>query len=167
MLCERCNSRLSAYVDGTLTSAELRQVNAHLASCRRCREDVQEIQAIRRVLRSMPEHEAPAAFWDDTLRMIRSRARRKPAPFAYARIAGTAVAALALAIILFVNSADRQVIDVAPAHERLLTINPLSLVSLHARERGRSPLVDIAKVRIAGSEAEAGDLADDGRFDVK
>jgi predicted anti-sigma-YlaC factor YlaD len=166
MVCESCNSRLSAYLDGNLSSKELRAVGTHIAACRRCREDLRELQDLKRILRKLPAAEAREGFWDDALRAVRT-SRRKPAIWAYGSAVGAAAAAVAVAIIVLISRPDPTVPVGRIDRAIVMTINPVSLISLHTRERARSPLVDVAKVRIAGSMAEAADLADNGRFDVQ
>src|SRR5207302_3319589 len=50
---------LAGLVDGTLTAAERAEVDAHLATCSSCREEVGLAAAARRALRDLPEVEAP------------------------------------------------------------------------------------------------------------
>ena len=174
MICERCNSHLSAYIDGMLSAREVRELTVHLAECRRCREDLRELQTVRTMLRRLPAPEAREGFWDDALRTVRLRGRRRSirwSPgYAVGYAAGAAAAALALAALIM-TAHHGQVTDstlMAPAAGAMqVVISPASLVSLHTRERARSPLIDVAKVRFASDEAEAADIADNGRFDVQ
>jgi anti-sigma factor RsiW len=168
MICERCNSRLSAYIDGMLSAAEVRELNEHLAECRRCRDDLREIQAVRTILRRLPEHEARPGFWDDALRTVRVRGRKRRVQWSPRYAASAAAAALALAALVVMTHHDQAGDSMPnPADVPAAVINPVSFVSLHARERARSPLIDMAKLRFAGDEAEAADISEDGRFDVQ
>lgn len=167
MICERCNSRLSAYIDGKLSAAETRELNEHLTVCRRCREDLRELKSVRTMLRRLPEHEARQGFWDDALRAVRQRGRRRRVHWTPQFAAGAAGAAIALGAIVVLSHQDRSGFAPLPSPSSEIVINPVSLVSLHTRERARSPLIDVAKVRFAGDEAEAADIAEDGRFDVQ
>jgi anti-sigma factor RsiW len=167
MICERCNSRLSAYIDGKLSAAETRELNEHLTACRRCREDLRELNAVRAILRRLPEHEARQGFWDDALRAVRLRGRRRRVQWSPRLAVGAAGAAVALAAVVLLSRQDRSdFVPISPPASETV-INPVSLVSLHTRERARSPLIDVGKVRFAGDEAEAADIAEDGRFDVQ
>jgi anti-sigma factor RsiW len=167
MICERCNSHLSAYIDGMLSAKEVRELTGHLAECRRCREDLRELQTVRTILRGLSAPEAREGFWDEALRTVRLRDRKRLARWSPGYVAGATAAALALAAFVITSHHD-QVTDSSltiPTAE--VVINPVSLVSLHTRERARSPLIDVAKVRFASDEAEAADISDNGRFDVQ
>lgn len=166
MMCESCNLRLSAYLDGELGAAEMRHVGKHLVTCRRCREDLRELEDLKRLLSRLPVHDARGGFWNDALRSVRVR-RRRPVAWDYVNAIGAAAAGLAIVAIVMMSRPDRSAPIARTNHIAEMTINPVSLISLHTRERARCPLVDIAKIRIAGSEAEAADLADNGRFDVQ
>lgn len=167
MICERCNSRLSAYIDGKLSTSDVQQLNHHLAGCRRCREDLRELQTMRRLLRSLPEPAAREEFWDSALRTARLRKPRMVRPIAFATATGIAAAALFLASLLLMRQPGVDLVVPSAKPQSALLISPASLITLHTRERARSPLADIGKVRVAGSDAEAADLADNGRFDVQ
>lgn len=85
---------LSAYLDGELSPAGVEQVGGHLAICRPCRSELQELDAARTAVRALPRLESgltPAA----TLR--RGGGRRRT------RIA-VAAAAVAAAIALVINA---------------------------------------------------------------
>src|SRR5690242_4368180 len=99
MICETCNFKLSAYLDGNLREFELRQVGKHLTNCRRCREDLRELQDLKRILRSLPDKEPREGFWDESLRSVRTR--RAPARPAYKKLIGTATAAATIVAIAF------------------------------------------------------------------
>ncbi|MEA3291569.1 MAG: zf-HC2 domain-containing protein [Pseudomonadota bacterium] len=46
--------RLSAYLDGELSTAEQRQVSDHVVSCAQCRDELQELDRARTAVRSLP-----------------------------------------------------------------------------------------------------------------
>ncbi len=53
---------IGAYLDGELSRPEIDQLLAHLASCGRCASELQEIQAVRSAVRSLPLLELPAGL---------------------------------------------------------------------------------------------------------
>ena len=46
--------RLSAYLDGELSTAEQRQVSDHVVSCEQCREELHDLDKARTAVRSLP-----------------------------------------------------------------------------------------------------------------
>lgn len=50
---------ISAYLDGELTRVEIDQMFAHLANCGRCSVEMQQVQAVRSAVRSLPMLELP------------------------------------------------------------------------------------------------------------
>jgi anti-sigma factor RsiW len=59
---------LSAYLDGELTPAERVEVDAHLAGCPRCRDDLDGEREVRQVIRALPAVDAPFGFYERILR---------------------------------------------------------------------------------------------------
>jgi anti-sigma factor RsiW len=53
---------ISAYLDGELTRPEIEQLKMHLSSCGRCAAELQEMQAVRSAVRSLPLLELPAGL---------------------------------------------------------------------------------------------------------
>jgi hypothetical protein len=95
---------LSAYLDGELTDEERAAVEARLAESAEWREQLAEIDEVRRLVRGMPAREAPAGVFE-------VRAADKPAPAASAatvsplrrhRRALAAVTAVAAALVAIV-----------------------------------------------------------------
>ncbi|MGH8945322.1 MAG: anti-sigma factor family protein [Acidimicrobiia bacterium] len=50
---------VSAYLDGELTGAEREQFIVHVGSCGRCARELEEVQAVRAAVRSLPVLELP------------------------------------------------------------------------------------------------------------
>ena len=76
---------LVGYVDGTLTTAQRADVETHLASCARCREEVSLASAGRRALRSAGDEPVPSGIADRAIAeaaapadLDAARARRSP-----------------------------------------------------------------------------------------
>jgi anti-sigma factor RsiW len=53
---------LSAYLDGELARSEIDQLQAHLATCGKCAAELQEMQAVRSAVRSLPLLELPSGL---------------------------------------------------------------------------------------------------------
>jgi len=71
---------LAAYVDGELDASEVSVVEAHLAGCARCRNDVALQSAIARRLREEPVEPAPPAFLIETRERLRAAAKAQTPP---------------------------------------------------------------------------------------
>ena len=50
---------ISAYLDGELTSGERSEFMAHIGSCGKCARELEDIQAVRSAVRSLPVLELP------------------------------------------------------------------------------------------------------------
>jgi len=116
--CQAFDEDLSAWIDGELAAPRRSAVEAHLASCRACTARVEELRAVDRALRSLPEPAVGAALRArlgdrlsgegaaaaPAMRMPAARrrlapARRRLAP-ALLVLPTAAAAALALALLL-------------------------------------------------------------------
>jgi hypothetical protein len=62
---------LAGYVDGALGTKERAVVDAHLASCARCREEVELAGSARTALRGLPEAKVPLGVTGPVLRRVR------------------------------------------------------------------------------------------------
>ena len=54
---------LAEYVDGSLQQDERTAVDAHIAACERCRDEVASARRARTALSALPEADLPIAFW--------------------------------------------------------------------------------------------------------
>ena len=61
---ETTQDLLSSYLDGDLTPEQRAEVDAHLAECEACREELELLQLTLDALHDLPELEAPAGFAD-------------------------------------------------------------------------------------------------------
>jgi Putative zinc-finger len=84
---------LAEYADGTLTPEAAAEVEAHLAGCATCREELALAREVRAALGTLPDVPAPEGL---TLN-VRRRARRPVSPRAGRWVAAAAAAALLLA----------------------------------------------------------------------
>ena len=64
MFTRHVDKSLSRYCDGELTGAERQRVEAHLASCSRCRTALDEIQFSARLMRQLSTVSAPPSVWN-------------------------------------------------------------------------------------------------------
>jgi anti-sigma factor RsiW len=62
MSCSRMEQQILPYVDGRLKPSEIRDVDAHLASCAACRLRVSEFRAVSGLLDELPQIEPSGAF---------------------------------------------------------------------------------------------------------
>ena len=85
--------QLTAYLDGTLTPEEAAAVAAHLAECAECRGTLDDLQAVRNLLRAVSSRAPHPSLLPRTLARIDAAARRSAAPrwiIAIAAVAGAA-----------------------------------------------------------------------------
>jgi anti-sigma factor RsiW len=95
--------RLSAYLDGALGADELGRVEAHLESCGRCLREYQELAALQRLLRGLPEPRAAEGFGERLhWRLQREAARFQPQPWLRWLRARPLRVALACATVLLI-----------------------------------------------------------------
>lgn len=100
---------LAGYVDGSASAEERRSVDAHLAGCSRCRDELALAGAARAAIRSLPELEAPGlaaggieglrAARGDELAAQRERRRRRQWQASWVAI-GAAAAVVTLFVVV-------------------------------------------------------------------
>lgn len=71
------NDRLSEYLDGELTAAERGTLDAHLAACDRCRQDLEELRAVTARARALPDSPPDADLWPGVAARIGPRQARQ------------------------------------------------------------------------------------------
>ncbi len=105
---QKHRDRISAYIDGELSSSEIAALERHLAGCAGCRNKLAELRAVTRAVRALPQIRAPRSF---TLtpqmagRPARSPVFATPAAAAGMRLAGAALA-VALAVVIVVDAGN-------------------------------------------------------------
>lgn len=62
MNCKQIEALLSPYLDGMVESEDQSLIEEHLRQCPACREELQQLQALQVLLRSLPELEMPETF---------------------------------------------------------------------------------------------------------
>ena len=78
MRCKWVTDRVSAFVDGELSSKEAARVKEHLADCASCRKQVEAVRRTARLLRSQP-HVQPSATFDTELAVSLRKIKRDEA----------------------------------------------------------------------------------------
>ncbi len=77
MSCLDMQERLSAYLDGALSSDEMKQVAEHLRGCESCQTVLSELKQVRDALRSLPEVEVPADLHSSIMQRLRPQMEQK------------------------------------------------------------------------------------------
>jgi anti-sigma factor RsiW len=96
--CSHLEPLQSAYVDGTLRRDEVAAFARHLASCARCRADVESLRRTKVLLASLPARKVPAGVLPVT-------SSRRPKPHTVRRLMGRAVTGLVAAATALVMAA--------------------------------------------------------------
>lgn len=77
MNCEQLRAKLDAYMDGELSDVELREMEAHAATCESCRLEFQSARLVRETLADLPEEVAvPLDVQAGWRRAVREEAKR-------------------------------------------------------------------------------------------
>jgi hypothetical protein len=105
MNCQEMETRLDAWVDGTLSVAETREAEAHLAECERCREEGRRLRTLLAHAATLPRSVSPPRdLWPGIAARIEGQRRGFP----WLRfdawqpvLAVAAVVVIALAAVLF------------------------------------------------------------------
>lgn len=96
---EHPGDRLTAYVDGTLPSEEAAGVAAHLAECAQCHAMLEDLLAVRRLLRDVAGPEPHPSLLPRTLARLEATRQRRLARPRWT-VAGVALGAVGLAVLL-------------------------------------------------------------------
>lgn len=102
MNCRCAQNLLSAYVDGELAGVEMLRLREHLGVCPACREEVEELRAMKRMLGMAREVEPPAGFEDRLASIVlaSSPARKSPATPVWRLALTTSLAAATIVFVL-------------------------------------------------------------------
>jgi anti-sigma factor RsiW len=94
--------RLAAYCSGDINAGERTEIEAHLVSCLRCRSDLADLKTTLRLIRSVPEVEAPSWMKSRIMAHLREEQATKKSwlqRFRFPLHTGFPVKALALMIV--------------------------------------------------------------------
>ena len=78
MTCDEVKERLWAYLEQETTAEETTEIEAHLAHCMACREELALQREIKQDLASLPDEELPATYHAELMQKLRAENRRKP-----------------------------------------------------------------------------------------
>lgn len=78
MTCDEVKERLWAYLEQETTAEETAEIEAHLAHCVACREELALQREIKQDLASLPDEELPATYHAELMQKLRAENRRKP-----------------------------------------------------------------------------------------
>jgi anti-sigma factor RsiW len=143
--------QLSAYLDRELAPEEEAAVRQHLAGCAACRQELDRLSALKRMLAALPERPLPEGFWSALRRELQRGSR--PAPIRWfggwrARPV-PALAAAAVVVLLLLLPLIRGQIDRLRAAEFGMDL----FVREHAVTAASDPLVDRAYLGFLVTEA--------------
>lgn len=104
MTCRAVESRLSAYLDGELTGAEMIEIRRHIDGCSTCASEAQAIRRIKMLVVAQQELEPESGFEGRLIaRVFRSQPRTRRAAWASA-ISLTAIVVAAGVLAFFVST---------------------------------------------------------------
>lgn len=127
---EHVKDLLSGYLDEALSGEERGRVDAHLAACKGCREELDGLRGISKMLASLPKKDLPPGFLT-RLNARRRAAESKGAPLAWLPISPKAAAFAAAALVAMVVCMNEVRYRLAP-----------SLLGEEPEERSAAPLTE-------------------------
>lgn len=146
---EHVDELYTAYLDGTLTEAQGREVQAHLDACPRCAAGLEEIRALVLELQALPETPAPAQFAAG----VRARlgAQRPPRRRWLLPVFATGSVALAASLMLLIAHPNvtppQQQAALPPRPTPVVTPAPSRLPAAPKTLPGPEPRIAIADAR--------------------
>lgn len=124
---------LSAYLDGALSPEEATRVAAHLATCPACRAVVEDLRAVRTLIRSAPEPDPDPGALARTLRHVEGTRGRRRSEWGAVWIA-VATAALLLLLqlpwVLVPRSDAGEELSQLRHHARVALSHPMAEVTV-------------------------------------
>lgn len=75
--CKKFRLMADEYIEGELTAAEIRELEAHIAECEDCRKELEELRALKEAIRSA-EEEMPEGLHSRIMASIESEPKKKP-----------------------------------------------------------------------------------------
>jgi len=77
MNCDKIKPLLVGYLDGELDDEQIRRVEEHIAVCKECSAELDEMKRVRKILRKMSEPTMPDVFWQQYWNGIYNRLERQ------------------------------------------------------------------------------------------
>ena len=139
MTCWAVRRRLVAYDDGDLSPGQTAEIEAHLAACQSCSDELAELRGAIGMVESLAQEEAGPEFTADVLAAIRSRrvAEEPARPVMWPAAVGLGLAGAVVSVALIVGLAAldwesvRQAgVALAPSARALLDVAGLAFVEL-------------------------------------
>ena len=151
MDCESINSKLGAYLDGELATRSARQVEMHMRQCRRCKDDLGELQNLRLLLRNSRHAPPSPAFWSTFYLAVRNLSPNRNIRLIRQIGMHTGLATVfCLVIVTYLLVVPSRISHTPPPSP---TIEPAILVSMHADLRTDLPLADSGAMRYIFTDA--------------
>ena len=100
---EHVKEKLSEFLDRELPEAEVRLVEAHLAACAGCREALEELKAVSRLVGGLPKEPLPEGFMSRLERRRRRESEKKTPRHILPMPARALAYALSCCVVLFVT----------------------------------------------------------------
>lgn len=150
----RLERQLSAYLDNELTLDDAQQVRVHLDTCVACREELQRLEYVKRVLGALPERAPAPQVFDELRQRIEAQAPEESTGVLDAirnafRRPALAIAAAAAVVLLIAFPLVRGRIDRLRAAE----VGPEVFVREHALSALADPFTDRAYVGLLVTDA--------------
>lgn len=105
MNCRFTTSRISSYIDGELSGADMLKIRQHLSACESCSASYESARKIKELVGKLPEHRPDPAIEEKILSAIAGIRMSEPAavfwPSAKLSLAFGAAAVIAFAAIYF------------------------------------------------------------------
>jgi anti-sigma factor RsiW len=168
MNCRECEQHLSGYLDDALAVEESASIAMHLELCEACNQQLEELLALKQLLKNAETPKAGPDFWGRTLPEIApeaKRRRRSELHLIRLRVAEAAIAVVVIGLALAQFPSPDVSSEPPMPRVQVASFDPASLVSLHASVRATRPLADTGKVRFAMSEGDSRDYATDNALD--
>lgn len=101
MKCEDYLELLSPYLDQQLTTQEVEELEAHLKTCKSCREELEILEAIGITLDGLKDKEVPQGFHTELMNKINAQKQIKPFYHHKFFMYGSSIAAVFILVIIF------------------------------------------------------------------
>jgi anti-sigma factor RsiW len=111
MTCRNVRNKLSAYIDGELTGAEMLAIRSHLTHCPECEREERSQRAFKRLLGAMPCVEPPSGLEERLLSAIRQEQEVARSWWPQLKMASLTAGVAAIAMFAILSLAKRPVAE--------------------------------------------------------